>query len=150
MSDAHRITDVEHAKTFVFAGKSIFTLRSQKTGNHLTLRVKKPKDTSKEQGGWEPPFFVSVLDHADGQGGYSYLGTLNRGRFSVTRKSPYYANTGALQVTVAGWFFSRLANNILPDNMELWHEGKCGRCGRRLTHPDSIATGLGPECAGKI
>jgi Family of unknown function (DUF6011) len=25
----------------------------------------------------------------------------------------------------------------------------CGRCGRELTHPDSIALGIGPECRGK-
>tara|TARA_R110002096_G_scaffold84290_4_gene194649 strand:+ start:14 stop:667 length:654 start_codon:yes stop_codon:yes gene_type:complete len=33
--------------------------------------------------------------------------------------------------------------------MEIWHEGKCSRCGRKLTVPSSIATGLGPVCATK-
>lgn len=27
--------------------------------------------------------------------------------------------------------------------------GKCGVCGRTLTHPDSIASGIGPVCASK-
>jgi hypothetical protein len=26
--------------------------------------------------------------------------------------------------------------------------GRCRICNRRLTHPDSVATGIGPECAG--
>lgn len=34
--------------------------------------------------------------------------------------------------------------------VEVWHEGSCGRCGRKLTVPESIANGLGPECAEKV
>jgi hypothetical protein len=34
--------------------------------------------------------------------------------------------------------------------VEFWHEGKCCRCGRKLTVPASIASGIGPECATKI
>jgi hypothetical protein len=26
--------------------------------------------------------------------------------------------------------------------------GRCRCCNRKLTHPDSVATGIGPECAG--
>jgi hypothetical protein len=29
----------------------------------------------------------------------------------------------------------------------VWHEGRCGRCGRKLTVPESIESGFGPECA---
>jgi hypothetical protein len=28
------------------------------------------------------------------------------------------------------------------------HTGKCGRCGRKLTDPQSIARGIGPDCLG--
>ena len=31
----------------------------------------------------------------------------------------------------------------LPTFIEIWHEGKCGKCGRTLTVPDSIINGLG-------
>lgn len=31
--------------------------------------------------------------------------------------------------------------------IEVWHEGRCGRCARRLTVPESILIGIGPECA---
>jgi len=30
--------------------------------------------------------------------------------------------------------------------LEIWHEGRCGRCNRKLTVPASIALGIGPEC----
>lgn len=32
---------------------------------------------------------------------------------------------------------------------ELQAADRCGRCGRELTHPDSIPVGIGPECAAK-
>lgn len=34
--------------------------------------------------------------------------------------------------------------------VEVWHEGKCCKCGRKLTVPASIASGIGPECASKM
>lgn len=33
------------------------------------------------------------------------------------------------------------------DWLEIWHVGRCCRCGRTLTVPESIAAGIGPECA---
>ena len=35
----------------------------------------------------------------------------------------------------------------LPPTFEFWHEGRCGKCGKKLTTPESIERGLGPECA---
>lgn len=147
MSEGQRITDPGHAKTFVLAGKALFTLKSLKSGDHITFKVKKPRDDTRRG----PSHFVSVLDHADGHGGYSYLGVLNRDLFEVTRKSPYYGQADAKPVRAAGWFFTRLlCRGELSDDLELWHEGRCGRCGRRLTHPESIQSGMGPECRGKL
>ena len=41
-----------------------------------------------------------------------------------------------------------LFNHIddVPDNLRVYHEGKCCRCGRTLTTPESIKKGIGPEC----
>ena len=33
---------------------------------------------------------------------------------------------------------------------EFRHEGRCGRCGRALTVPESIDTGFGPHCAAEM
>ena len=38
----------------------------------------------------------------------------------------------------------------MPPNCEVWHEGRCGRCARKLTDPTSIASGFGPECITKM
>ena len=45
---------------------------------------------------------------------------------------------------------TKYVNHIFyKDNngFEIMHEGRCCRCNRTLTHPDSIKTGIGPECA---
>ena len=45
-----------------------------------------------------------------------------------------------------------IGDEVLPhvralSKVEIWHEGRCGRCARRLTVPSSIILGIGPECA---
>jgi len=46
------------------------------------------------------------------------------------------------------WLWDRLTNGGgLPGAIEVWHEGSCCRCARRLTVPASIEMGLGPDCA---
>lgn len=41
-------------------------------------------------------------------------------------------------------------SKALPTQVQFWHEGRCGHCGRRLTVPASIFTGFGPDCAEKL
>lgn len=45
---------------------------------------------------------------------------------------------------------SRYDVPLLPRGWAVYHEGRCGRCGVRLTVPESIAAGIGPECAKRI
>ena len=42
-----------------------------------------------------------------------------------------------------GWYASK------AETVQVWHEGRCGKCGRKLTVPESLTSGLGPECAGR-
>ena len=46
------------------------------------------------------------------------------------------------------WIWSRFVSDKDFAPAEFWHEGRCGRCGRKLTVPASIERGLGPVCAG--
>jgi hypothetical protein len=48
-------------------------------------------------------------------------------------------------------FFWKHVNAVLmPPEMEVEHSGHCGRCGRLLTVPSSVQSGLGPECQSKM
>jgi hypothetical protein len=46
---------------------------------------------------------------------------------------------------VFDYVLNKLKTNKTTE-FEVWHEGKCGKCGRALT-PSSILTGIGPECS---
>jgi hypothetical protein len=59
-------------------------------------------------------------------------------------------SSDAQSVKVFEFMLNRLKTDNLPDFLEVWHEGFCGKCGKRLTVPSSILSGLGPECIKKL
>ena len=132
----HKLNNSESLK-FIFAGKSIVTFLNSETGNRFTFRIKQAKDSNL--------FFVSVLTSPDI---YTYIGTVVGGVYTHGKKSTI--SKEATSVKVFSYVLSRLKENILPVIIEIWHEGRCGKCGKTLTVPASIATGIGPECARMI
>jgi hypothetical protein len=121
------------ALKFMFAGKSIFTFLNTESGNRFTFKVKAAKDSN--------VFFVSVLTNPDT---YTYIGTCIEGNFKHGRKSTI--SIDAQSVKVFNYVLNKLKTGNLVDSVEVWHEGHCGKCGKRLTVPSSIENGLGPEC----
>lgn len=125
-------------KKFVTAGKAVLTV-SNPQGEHYTYRVRPMENGD--------AFFVSVLTAPEQ---YTYLGVLRpeEGRVVLTKASTFTKEAKAYRV--ADWAFRHIwAGRDLPPGYVINHAGHCGRCGRTLTHPESIQTGLGPECAGK-
>jgi hypothetical protein len=71
------------------------------------------------------------------------------GRYQHGKKSKISDN--APSAKAFAWFVVQLRTNPNVFNqVEFRHEGCCGRCGRTLTTPESIDTGFGPECSGKL
>ena len=99
-------------------------------------------------------WFVSLLTGRDNETSYSYLGMLDpkEGKFALTKASKM--NEDSMVVKLLRRSLERIWKNetkeIEQAGFKIHHEGRCGRCGRKLTVPESIETGLGPECAGKI
>lgn len=129
----HRIINTNDALKFMFAGKSLVTFLNKKTGNRFTFKIKSVKNSNL--------FFVSVLTGPDD---YSYIGTCVEGQYKHGKKSNI--NNDAQSVKVFDFMLNRLKTDNLPDFLEVWHEGHCGKCGRKLTVPSSIENGIGPEC----
>lgn len=130
--------DPANARRFILAGNARVTLESVKTGARFTFRVRQKDDGF---------YFVSVLTGSDNEADYTYLGTIRGGRYAHGRKSRICA--AAPSAKAFEWAWPRLAAGSVPDGLRVWHEGRCGRCNRPLTVPESIASGLGPECAGR-
>lgn len=131
---------LENPREFIFAGNAIVTLESENTNNHFTYKIKKSKTD-------DNLFFVNLLHGPDNENDYSYVGCyyLDRNNF-VPRKQwkTIPINFWPASLRAINFFFDRLDN--IPPKLHVYHEGRCGRCGRRLTTPESIKRGLGPEC----
>ncbi len=148
MSQAGKITTTADARTYMLAGKATVTLVSVKTGTRFTYTIK--------AGAAEPPdvWFVSVLTGSDNEEDYRYLGRIDaRMRFWAGRRTPKPGDVGpeAPSSKAFAWAWSTaIGGGEIPATLQIWHEGRCGRCARKLTVPSSIASGMGPECANKV
>lgn len=141
MSMQGQITEPKAALTYLLGGKSFTTLVSLKSGNRYTFKVeladkRNPTDTD--------TWFVSLLMGPDNWANYKYIGMIKDNQFRWTGKSK--VSKDAPSVVGFGFVFNSLQANTMC-GFEVWHEGKCGRCGKKLTVPESIATGFGPDCA---
>jgi len=136
MSEGKRLTTLEDVITFIQAGKAKFTVRSVASGTRFTYRVNESDDGK--------VFFVSLMNGPDNEVHFTYLGIIRDGAFRRTAKSRI--SEDAVGHKAFAWLWMQLSGGRLPDNVEVWHEGHCGRCGRALTVPESIDRGIGPEC----
>jgi hypothetical protein len=138
---------LEDAKLFALSGNATFTVENAATGGRFTFRVSRPKGRDAND-----PLFVNVLRGPDNEADFAYLGCLwpRRGmEFGRTRGTKI--GEEAPSMIVWRWLWTRInGRRELPAGVTVWHEGKCGACGRKLTVPDSIKSGLGPVCAGRV
>jgi hypothetical protein len=121
-------------KTFITAGRAVFTLQSVKTNTHFTYKVEAPRNGNDIR-------FVKVLTGPDT---YTYAGILTPKGIKQTGGSKI--GPDAPSVKGLDWFLSHMDS----DQVIFRHEGCCGRCGRPLTTPESIDRGIGPDCAEKM
>jgi hypothetical protein len=123
---------------FVFAGKAIFTIESQKTGTRYTYKVVQCESK-------KSLYFVSLLTGQNNEHDYKYIGIIDNKVFKLTGKSKL-AKTSKPVMAFA--FFMAKMNKLNKIGLNFFHEGKCGKCGRKLTTPESIKNGFGPTCLG--
>lgn len=127
----------ELALDFIFGGKSYVTFLNIETEKRFTFKVTKSKNGD--------AFFVSVLTSPDV---YTFIGTCFNKWFKYSQKSDI--GESAQSVKVFKYVIDKLKENTLSNLVEIYHDGRCGRCARQLTVPESILSGFGPECMKKM
>lgn len=129
-------------KPYILGGRATVTVVNPESGNRFTYRV-----AAKDVGSADAPrtlHFVSVLTGPENTSDYQFLGTIFEGdRFVHGKKSRITPEAPSARAFTWVW------NHLESDRFEIWHEGKCSRCSRALTDPESIERGLGPVCAGR-
>lgn len=127
-----------------------FTFRAVKTGTRYTYRVNAGDLTDEQKAkGWKPLYFVKLLTGSDNENDYTYMGYVmfkggSTPEFRLGKSSKY--NAESQPVKAFTWALSILVQGRMPQGLEIWHEGRCGRCNRTLTTPESIEAGFGPDC----
>jgi hypothetical protein len=162
MSHGAQITDRAALEPFLLAGRATVTLVSKQTGRRFTFKVeqrrieaRRAEETDVEYGermaqAHAGPRFVKVMTGPDNENHYTYVGHIDEHRnFRLDRKSKL--SPDAPSVSAWQWFWRAVVakSERVVEQCEVWHDGRCGKCGRKLTVPQSVASGLGPVCAGK-
>ena len=126
------------------AGRLTATMRSKRTNQHITLtfqcKVKKAK--------WENAPFAEAS--------HVFI-KMGNGEWGATKIGTYYPNSGKLYFDTRDVAWQYAAKQTLysattgvqeTEQFEITESNFCGKCGKELTDPVSIARGIGPTCAG--
>ena len=130
---------------YITAGNATFTLESTKLDKRFTYKV-----VHKKNDNCPHRFIVSRMYGSDNESDYKFVGI-------------YYADTGAFKTKaptdnkpVEDRMFAAFIK-MLHSPTELWYDTckfykstKCAHCGRKLTTPESIERGIGPECYERV
>jgi hypothetical protein len=155
---------------FLLAGQAIFTVQNPR-GEHFTFKIEKSDPTPQFP---TAKYFAYVLAGPDNTSDYRYLGMIKEPKNArtvyhlhatqATRKAGYSEASPvfkvcdwAIKVIVHGGYSLEVKDGAVvavkpgvPDGYMIAHAGRCGKCGRLLTNPESLVRGIGPECAGNL
>jgi len=127
-------------KAYLLGGNAIFTIVSKVSSCRFTYKVR-AKDVEKDR----RLYFVNVLTGPENTNDYRFIGTIfPDGTFKHGSRSTISAD--AKSVKAFNWLWTHLDDE---ERIEVWHSGRCSRCRRLLTDPQSIERGIGPVCAGR-
>lgn len=131
---------------FMLAGNATVTLHSRKSDKHYTYKVR--KDSRKGPGS---PWFVNILTGPNNESDFHYMGIIPDGeKKEIVWTNKSWVKSNSPSFMGFRYVFERLMKGIMPQDVAIYHDGRCGRCGRTLTTPESVLRGIGPECAKHI
>ena len=113
------------------------------SGEHRTLRVKTPRN-----GNFAGKKMVGFLSGCNNESDYTFFAFIVGANLKFWRN---FANSaGETKVTRMASAVSKIAADLTGTGLAYaLRSGNCFRCNRLLTNPESILTGLGPDCAGR-
>lgn len=137
-------------KSFVFAGNASFIVENPK-GESVTLKIQRAKAPFTARNGTVyPPAFFLRTRHNNGE--WTLIGRVDENTYAIVpTKNPNLPPPDARVMQIAEWaILTACTEQPVPEGYRIAHLGKCGACGRPLTDPTSIASGIGPECLKKV
>jgi len=123
-----------------------FTVQNRVTGEHRTFRIRTQKEDASFAPGKRTVALMTGSDNESSYTGFAFVTEDGLAVWSSKRSTGGYVAYAALLWSLAvDGAFSQYA-----EKYSLTASKKCIRCNRKLTTPESLASGIGPECAGRI
>lgn len=143
------LLDGNFAREFALAGDATFTVQNPNTGGRFTFQVTAPRNAGGGKDLGAGVRFVSVLTGPNNEQDYQFLGTifLHDGQYRHGAKSKIGPDDTSAKAFAWLWPLMFIGAGWTP--VEIHHMGRCGRCGRALTVPRSVRSGLGPICQAR-
>jgi len=149
-----RLLPSDRVIDFLLAGKSIITVKSlgprkPNMPERVTYKISCKRGVKPEEA---DIWFINVLTGPNNNSHYKYMGFIKympeNNLIEYRRGNTSSIGEDAPSNIIWSFVFKMFAKRQTSPLLEVWHSGRCCRCGLRLTDPDSIALGLGPHCAG--
>lgn len=119
-----------------------FTIQNTSKNTHRTVRIKTVK-----KGNLEGKRIISILTGPDNNSDYRGFGFVNdNGLIFIWNKH----RDSHILLWIARYISGKFRFDQDVKNVNLLVEKSCIRCNRRLTTPESIKNGIGPECMKKV
>ena len=137
-----KITDSEKLQMFISGGKGVIILVAPSGKSH-TYQFCKPQNKLNFP---EDVIFVYCI-HEDTR---FYLGTIERGKFRLTRNSRFENDT---EVVKGAYYIVKMSKNpelLKNSKMRVYHNGRCAKCGRELSSEKAVEFGIGPKCLKRV
>ena len=121
---------------------AIVTVQNLETGNHRTFKIETLR------GSWNPgKRIISLLGGPDNMRDYKGFGWVEGSTVKVWTR--FRGDNGELSVWEKFGRILEYPTHFEGRGLTFQIEGRCKRCGRRLTTPRSLTVGYGPTCEGK-
>lgn len=121
-----------------FIHDGVVTVTSSRTGEHRTFKVETVRS-----GDLAGKRILSIGNHEKGFFGFAFVDSFNLSIKVWWRKDTEFYRKSAKM-------FENLRSHVASGEISIQASGKCRRCGRPLTNPESIRTGLGPYCREQV
>lgn len=127
----------EQTKSFVLAGNVTFTLYSSKIDKRYTYKIKRDRSMNNR-------YLVRVLFGPDNENDYRYIGIFYSDTMNLAKTNETIRGKAFTMLR----YFLKIVNGDYdwPETCKFYPSDRCGRCGRKLTTPESIERGIGPKC----
>lgn len=136
MSDT--VIKSQYIEKVLNARKSKFTVTSKVTGEQMSFAFEEDKNNVSRT-------YVKVKHDSHA---YRYIGVIDNTVMKETF-TPILRDMDVAMQTLVWLMENRYNLKRLNEQVQIEHEGQCMRCGRKLTNPESINIGIGPECLKK-